>query len=311
MPRGGESENVALLFDRGVAYLKQRQEEDPPFMLFLHTFVVHNYFVLHPWALEQLDGPETKQARYYLGCLWTEYPCSDDDWRLMASLYKAELSHMDAGVGRVLEALAQVDGETYVIFVSDHGEGFDSSTGRTHHGGRLHEDLVRVPLLVAGPGVVARDVETPVSIVDILPTTLDLAEIDPASIPGPDLDGRSFEPRLQGGQGSPEEFARTLYAFDYFHIRQDGRLLYAPEPREEPYLIALFRGRSWYIRSEQGEELYDMIDDPRQTNDLAGDAVSLAELRNLASTRRSAVSGGDFSLSPEVERQLRALGYIQ
>ena len=114
----------------------------------------------------------------YVGCLTDLLSCSESERHRLASLYAAELHNLDSGFARLLEALEGIAHNTFVLLLSDHGEGFDLRRGRIHHGGRLHEDQVRVPLLVAGPGVAAQNIGMPVSLVDVMPTLMELAGIE-------------------------------------------------------------------------------------------------------------------------------------
>jgi hypothetical protein len=92
--------------------------------------------------------------------------------------YDAGIRFMD---GKLDEILSRVDfEETIVVFVSDHGEGFEPERGRVHHCGRLNEDLLRVPLAVWLPSELRRRYEAPpiesraASTIDIAPTLLTL-----------------------------------------------------------------------------------------------------------------------------------------
>ena len=77
-----------------------------------------------------------------------------------------------------------------VALTSDHGEGFDAARGRVHHGERLHDDLLRVPLLLAAPGLLAsgRRVDSQVRTIDVMPTLLELCGL---AVPD-GLSGRSL-----------------------------------------------------------------------------------------------------------------------
>ena len=80
--------------------------------------------------------------------------------------------------------------------VSDHGEGLDAAQdhGSRYHSANLFDELLRVPLIVSGPGFPARRVQTPVSLVDFVPTILDML-----AQPGdPALRGVSLLPWLRG-----------------------------------------------------------------------------------------------------------------
>jgi arylsulfatase A-like enzyme len=212
---------------------------------------------------------------------------------------------VDAGVGKVLQALDRkgLRDSTLVVFTADHGEGFDPARGRTHHGGRLHADLLRVPLLIAGPGVEPGETDQRTSLVDVMPTVLEAL-----GVPAPGgLDGRSVVPWLQGGRAAEP---RSLYAMDFYMWWQGGRRREDGTPRTKPLVQAVVRGGMWYVRSPTGEELY-ADDDVEQRENLVGKSPRLGALQELASARRPVAPVERAAGSPEVEKELRALGYIR
>ena len=79
---------------------------------------------------------------------------------------------------------------------SDHGEGLDAAVdhGSRYHSANLFDELVRVPLIVSGPSFPAHRVQTPVSLVDFVPTILELLG-QPSD---PQLRGVSLAPWLRG-----------------------------------------------------------------------------------------------------------------
>ena len=111
--------------------------------------------------------------------------------------YDGEIRYADLWVGRLLEALRKRPdwGRTAVVLTSDHGEAFGEH-GYKYHGFGLHEHQLHVPLLVRLPGAEPHTVDVPVSLIDLLPTLLDLAHVhpDPALL----LRGRSLVPALHG-----------------------------------------------------------------------------------------------------------------
>lgn len=316
VPRGGKRSDPAgsALFDRGIHYVQQRQPKNPPFFLFLHTYSVHDYFRRHPWTVERLPKFQDRDAGEYVGCLTGRLDCSEGEWRRLAALYAAELHNLDAGFGRLLETLDGVARDTFVVLLSDHGEGFDAQRGRIHHGGRLHYDQVRVPLLVGGPGVAAQDIEMPVSLVDVMPALMELAGVEPKGSDESfsELDGRSFARQLwTTGTSLASSNARVLYALDHSFFWSDGRRLRVSETREEPYSVAVMRGEFWYWQSETVSELYRMTDDPHQTRNLAADMSVVSELRELIDARSFVTQGREHAIDKETEQRLRSLGYIR
>lgn len=314
-PRTDAEGTEGALFQRGIAYLKQREPDDPPFFLFLHTYGVHDYFYAQPWAKARLPEFDDPEMVAYLQCLVGERECSTEEWARLADLYRAEIQNLDEELGRLLDVVEATSGETVVVLLSDHGEGFDPLRGRIHHGGRLHEDLVRVPLLVAGPGIVARRVEASVSLVDVMPTLLELVGSGGADsvppLPVDSIDGRSFAAELVGEARPSPAADRPLFAHEHFHRWEEGRRLDVSGGSDEALAVAVIGGDLWYIDATEGEELYRMTDDGRQSHNLADAAEIAAAFQELARARRTTAAGIEVVLDGELEEQLRALGYIR
>ena len=202
--------------------------------------------------------------------------------------YYSEVLRVDAGVGMLLEELdaSGREGDTVVIFTGDHGPPFDR--GKT----TVYEAGLRVPFLVRWPGVSEPGLsEAMVSAVDILPTVLDAAGIEPSSA----VQGRSLRPVLGGAAATWREH---LFAEFHMHGRpwyprravRDGRYklirnLLAGEATPRPQIdgdIGFAASRSpaydgtavrqaFDILAEPPEyELYDLSEDPWEFRNVAG-----------------------------------------
>ena len=103
------------------------------------------------------------------------FPRTPEAVRVHRGEYFALIEHLDAQIGRVLDALEASGeaGRTWVFFTADHG----LAVG--HHGlmgkQNMYEHSLRVPFLVTGPGVKPGVVEAPVYLQDVMATCLDLA----------------------------------------------------------------------------------------------------------------------------------------
>lgn len=308
IPRGGEPSRPrgARLFDRARAYLDGRRGQDAGFFLFLHTYVVHDYWAVHPWAARRV-GEDPRDEGGYLDCLKGERDCSPRTWERLRDLYAAELQRLDAGLDSLLVALER-SGErdrTLILLVSDHGEGFDPGRQRIHHGGRLHEDLIRIPFLISGPGVRPGSTDHPVSLVDVLPTLTDLMGLD--SDPG--LDGHSVAAVLDGS--APAVPDRALFAMEQAHRWRNGRHRSLDEIPPEPLQVAVMRGDDWYIQHKKRAELYDMAADSHQTRNLAGKSSREESLRDLIRAREKLRTiGPEHELDEKRLQEIRSLGYV-
>jgi arylsulfatase A-like enzyme len=151
-PRGGARNPVAgkTLFDRAIAFLEHRRDRLSPFFLFVQTYSVHDYYNLHPWAVQQLELSEELDRNHVQECAQSLHAGTPEEWELLRDLYRAEVDHVDASLGRLLDAVDRLglEDSTLILLVSDHGEGFDPERKRIHHGGRPEEDVVRVPFLL-------------------------------------------------------------------------------------------------------------------------------------------------------------------
>ncbi len=168
---------------------------------------------------DDLELPDSLEARNDL-CAYLaqkargQGPAGPEEMReIMAQTY-GMISHIDANVGRVmaaLEASGQAD-NTMVLFIADHGE-YLGSHGLLYKGAWPYEELWRIPFIAAGPGVQPGVCEVPVSLLDLAPTFLDYAGLDPLALdtrgPGPinrlPPAGQSLRPFLEGGLTAPHE----------------------------------------------------------------------------------------------------------
>jgi arylsulfatase A-like enzyme len=306
-PRGGARNPVAgkTLFDRAIAFLEHRRDRLSPFFLFVQTYSVHDYYNLHPWAVQQLELSEELDRSHVQECAQSLHAGTPEEWELLRDLYRAEVDHVDASLGRLLDAVDRLglEDSTLILLVSDHGEGFDPERKRIHHGGRPEEDVVRVPFLLSGPGIPPGPVDEPVSLVDVMPTVLDLVG---APIP-PDLDGVSLVPVLRGAT-LPE---RSLYAMEHHFYWADGERESLSQVDAEPLVLAVMRGPWWFVQHrEESASLYEMSSDPQQRSPLPGTHEMRAAIEALADERRMLEgTGEERRVDPEVDAQLRELGY--
>src|SRR4029079_11151819 len=90
--------------------------------------------------------------------------------------YDGEIAYADAALGKLLAMIEARHPGAIVIVTADHGEEFDDHGGR-YHGSSLYEEQIRVPLVIAVPGVAPRVVSGPVELIDIAPTILGLLDI--------------------------------------------------------------------------------------------------------------------------------------
>ncbi|UCF67884.1 MAG: sulfatase-like hydrolase/transferase, partial [Acidobacteriota bacterium] len=163
--------------------------------------------------------------------------------------YQGEVAAIDAIVGRLIDALRPLgrDGNALIAMASDHGEALGDH-GEDTHGLFLYDEVMRVPWIVHGPawGVRRATIEAPVSVVDIAPTLLEMAGIEPLDA----IDGLSLAAALRADAGVPARagvFAESWLPkldFGWSGLRAvvSGDLKYVEAPRPELYDLTLDPG---------------------------------------------------------------------
>ena len=301
--RGAEPSAVA---DQALAWLESRAADDPdPFFLFLHFYDVHSdYRSLERYEslfAGPYEGPFDGRTEQLLAVLAGERSVDERDRRHLVDLYDAGVRQLDDQLARVtgwLEQRGWLD-QTLLVVTSDHGEEF------LEHGGVLHarthyEELLRIPLLLRGPGLPrGLRVAAPVSIADVTPTLLALL-----GVAGSDASGRDLSPLWSGGAGA-HDAERWLVA--------DG-----DRGNARANVHQSIRGRRYkLIRDRQSgrDELYDLLTDPGEHQDRAAREPerrdALAERLERFLARGAAEAPAAAPLSPAEREQLRALGYGQ
>jgi arylsulfatase B len=172
--------------------------------------------------------------------------------------YEAMIEAMDTEIGRLLRSVDL--STTTVIFIGDNGTpgAVKASGGQRAAKSSIYEGGIHVPLLIAGAGVASRGRVAPhiVNSVDLYPTILALIGIDFRTVvpAGRKIDGVSLVPILNSASaGAVRQFAYS----EHFPLRYDEN--YKRAIRDVRYKLVRFPGRS---------ELYDLVNDPRETKDL-------------------------------------------
>ena len=118
--------------------------------------------------------------------------------------YAAMISDMDQGLGILFDKIKALglDSNTYILYIADNGAG-GNNTPLSGGKAACKEGGIRVPLVIAGPGIPAGVYHTTAAVgYDLFPTIAALAaQKDPAALP-PGLDGNSLLPLLKPGNGS-------------------------------------------------------------------------------------------------------------
>ena len=212
--------------------------------------------------------------------------------------YEGEVAFTDAQIGRVLDTLraAGRDANTVVMALADHGEGLGDH-GEATHAVLTYQSTMRVPFIVAGPGVPAsRTIKTRVATIDVLPTALGLL----GYAADQSLLGRDLRPLING---------REIAADPFYQESLFGRL---------NCHWATLRGwvkDDWKLITGAAPELYNLADDPGELKNLA--AAQPDRVKRMTDELQRGMQrlapGGDraqpHAASAEQEERLRSLGY--
>jgi len=202
------------------------------------------------------------------------------------------------------------------VFTSDHGEEFFEHE-ILGHGFSLYQPVVHVPFIAHGPGVVpGRVVEEPVQVVDLPATLLDLAGTGETALG----DGRSVARAVRDPDWDP---TRDFYLENEFGQNESAQRSFV--------LNAVRSGRWKVILTERNlyrppwdprygaQELYDLEADPGEERNLIHDEEHQERIEELIGRLRAHSQFLDetgfrdippAALSPEMEAQMRALGYL-
>jgi arylsulfatase A-like enzyme len=285
-----------------------------PFFVLIHTYEVHDYLTAPAYAtdaarrahpgyggpfLPRDPPPRGEEAMALLRA------ASPGDVAFLQSLYAATVARVDgeiAGLDRALGAGPLRD--TIVAVTSDHGEGFDPARRRVHHGGRLHEDLLHVPLLLRWPGrLTPAVVDAVVESIDLAPTLLGLAQL-------PAYAGHRGKPLLQ--RGADARFTPRAPAAGAFSEESAWRVDDSGERVISPVRQVALQERPYkLIKTGARLELFDLVRDPGETTDLAASRPDRVDplLRRLeAAASHPAL---DPAAATDAAGVLRALGYVR
>ena len=251
-------------YDRFTRQPHRREFENPP----------------SQWAGRDAVGPDERQA--------------------MIDLYDGEVLWNDAAIGKLLDGLrasGRLD-HAVVAILADHGEAFGLN-GVWGHNASMFRSVVRIPMLFwASDSIGLREPQrlgTPVSLIDVAPTLLDLASLPPED----GFDGETLAPWLRGQTDA-------------------DRTVFIENPSNEELSV---RTRDWsYFQGRTGsgaiEHWLFAAGDPLQQENRIAERPDLAdELRTLAERRRArdlarATRAASIELDPARKKALQALGYV-
>jgi len=285
--------------DRALAWLDERPEG--AFFLVVHLFDPHApYDAPAPFAGRYSDSIESGMTRRVglMGEIRSgRFQPDATDREFITATYDEEIAFVDHELGRLRRGLEErrLGEQALIILTSDHGEElFDH--GGFEHGHAMWQELLRVPLIVWGPGVVPGREPAAVSLVDVAPTILSFAGMTSDA-----MSGRSLRANLL--RGTPPN-PRTLHAEQNLY----GTELKAALRWPHKLVVDVVGGGRW---------LFDLESNPAEQMLPWQERAALADEMLAELTARVAA---DIELRQDVKaaepdeetlEQLRSLGYVQ
>ncbi|MBW1962825.1 MAG: sulfatase [Deltaproteobacteria bacterium] len=242
---------VAKVMREAVQWIENDRETGRPFFLYVDCFDPHE-----PW-----DPPEPFASKYtdpgYKGPKIIQPKFGPSDWmteeelKNTRALYAGEVSFVDKWIGFLLDGIKNrgLMDESLIIFLSDHGHPHGDHGKILKATDQLYSELLRIPLMIRFPEAknAGKRINCIVSVVDILPTVFDILgyrrEIEL-------MQGKSMLPLITGKTEKIHDYV-TMGFFD-----SEDRCI---------------RDERWsYIRRPEGRrcELYDLIEDPKESKNL-------------------------------------------
>jgi choline-sulfatase len=271
MPRdaGGHVANERAgrqVVDEALAWLATHRQDR--FFLWVHLFEPHA-----PYG----DPSDPAQAR-----------------RPVMARYDDDIAEADAQAGRLLDGLGDLRAQSLIVVAGDHGEAFGEH-GEISHSLFTYDTTLRVPLVVAGPGVTPGRDDAPVSLVDVAPTIASLAGLGRF-----DADGTVILPPEGGSHGNGRDDSRALYAESFAPLLDFG---WSP--------LRTIRSGDWKYIAAPTPELYHVKSDPGETRNLAAEQPArVADLaRRVEAISSSVLPSAVASTRTDGLARLQALGY--
>jgi len=314
---------------------------DRPMFLYVHTAEPHAPYTPPPGFAGRfdpdytggVDGTYDRQRGFHARV--RNRSAQTRDLQHVVALYDEEILYADTRLGMFLDLLAQrgLLERADVLVTSDHGEEF-LEHGMWEHGLNLHNEQTRPPLVASGPNVAARGrVDTPVQIIDLMPTVLDLY-----GLPSPyELEGKSLLPLLRGSAApQPPKVAlaslagaarnaggaanalreRRLFGSNHNYRARDNLIEYYAIEEGRWKLIYGWRPQPTGQGKTSRFVLYDIQKDPREQSNLLTRQVDVArrligELVRWRLSRRPYDHGQQqASFTMDAARDLLQLGYM-
>ena len=237
--------------------------------------------------------------------LYTEKNClaqgEKDD---IIAMYDSQIRLVDSAVKDIISTLKRKNlyDDTLVIVTADHGEEFWDH-GNFEHGHTVYQELIHVPLMMAGNGLTHKEMKKPVNLVDLLPAVLDAAHIPAGnfSVSGKNLFKSGKRPMFSMG---------SLYGDEkYCLIEGNMKIIQNSGLKREKKALTGYRSNETF-------ELYNLETDPFETTNLRHDESKIFEKLKRGLQRFKNLPGSlqrkkvPLDKESRLKEKLKSLGYL-
>ena len=301
--RNAEEINIEV-----VMLLDKLKNNNNPFFMFVNYMDAHDPYlppapfdVTYPGKNDEFTTKTFHQMTNKVMSL--DRKITTGELKHLLSQYDGALSYLDFHVGKLITRLKELDlyENTLIIIMSDHGEVF-GERNLIGHAVSVYQDQVHVPLLIKYPNSMQKAlVKDTVSIVDIMPTVLDVLDCEVHN----ELNGQSL---LKIKPGAPRDIVSEHYTPG--HLLEYGKRFRGEER-------AIYSGSLKFISSTTGKkELYDLSKDPKEKKNIYKTDRMFSELETklnqwIKSIKPGPGVGKPSKLNEKTRNRLKALGYIQ
>jgi arylsulfatase A-like enzyme len=297
----------AEITNKAASFLQKDQQK--PFFLFLHYFDPHYYYLLHEKYNYYPSYTGKIRSGHPILDLWRmRQKLSEDDINYLVALYDSEISFTDQYIGQLLSMLKKQNcfDNSIIIITADHGEEF-MERGWIGHTITLHQELIRVPLIIKFPDKASQIVDHPISLIDIVPTIYDKLGLQiPYS-----FDGQPLDLSQKKTTKTNPIFSETFYSLNY-----------GSKPAEPIAFRSLILGQKKliYDHLKDSKKIFNLSSDPHEQHNLLDqnrkEDKTLTDLlfkwiKYIDEKRgQGPVYQGEELLTPEQRKKLETLGYL-
>jgi arylsulfatase A-like enzyme len=290
------------VFDRNAGETTQKvistlrkRKLSTPYFLWIHYYDPHLPYQ-PPVGYYDTDRVTRSTFPYY-------FQPSKSDLESLNELYDGEIQFVDHQLKKLIDGLKELGAydNTILVIVSDHGENLYEHDNFLDHSQVVYDTVMWIPCLIFLPGCQGKRIDDIVSIMDIMPTLLDLG-----GITNKGFEGRSLIVLMEGDSPVPVRTYVTCETNDF-------------DVKQEEQTIAVRTKRMKYIYNNWkrgGNLFFNLQEDPREKQPMLNLVGTRAkELTYFYQEWRGRYKTGQmsakFELDKETKEALKSLGYLK